>query len=60
MTDSVRTCDLASITDGGDERRQHASADVAPELYDAPKGGTNRRTAPQRTPTIDERPTEQR
>ena len=35
MTDSVRMCDVARIDDGGDERRQHASADVAPELYDA-------------------------
>jgi hypothetical protein len=35
MTDSVRTCDIDSIADGGDERRQHASADVAPELYGA-------------------------
>ncbi|MFD1599146.1 hypothetical protein [Halobellus rarus] len=47
MTDSVRMCDVARIDDAGDERRQHASADVAPELYDAPRRDSTRERAPQ-------------
>lgn len=57
MTDSVRICNVARIDDGAGERRQHASADVAPELYDAP--GHNRTHKTTQT-TADDTTTEQR
>jgi len=59
MTDSIRTCDVARITEGADERRQHASADVAPELYDAPRRDSTRERTPGQTAT-DGTATEQR
>ena len=40
MTDTVPTDDYAAVGSDADGLRQHASADVAPELYDSTTDGT--------------------
>lgn len=55
MTDHRRRCHPSQPTDRTSERRQHAPADAAPELFERPRDTVNRRTTDREQRASEER-----